>query len=190
MKKILIISVFTFLFSFYSYSQEIENFLTRDTIYTIKKAIPCKIVKIGEKNLTYMVNFGEYCEISLIKVVKYVMKEEKLKDPILTSLILSKGKFQSETDTLEYELQLIKYHLLQSHKEFKTGTILFGLGLSSTLIGTIILMGSDSQSNNKSPMIIISCGSLLMFSGFIVQMDSHKWIGKAGLTGFQIGYKF
>lgn len=62
----------------YAFSQNLENYLTTDTIYTLKKAIPCKITAITATELTFIVESNpiDYKVILLDKVIKYVKKQE------------------------------------------------------------------------------------------------------------------
>ena len=71
----------------------------------------------------------------------------------------------------------ISNNLALCHREFRTGTIVLFAGLAGTL-GTTILIKSDSHATARNIGYIGS--SFLIFSGSIIMIDSHKFIGDAG----------
>jgi hypothetical protein len=78
------------------------------------------------------------------------------------------------------------------HSEFRTGTIISAIGMLGA-IGTAVILKSDSYQNARNIGFIAS--SVLIFSGCIVMIDSHKFLGDAGSVsvspnGLKISYGF
>ena len=98
--------------------------------------------------------------------------EVELKDRIL--------KLEQSTNDIQISLE-------KSHKKFSTGTLLI-IGGSATLLTSSILYAKQSKEDSKwdngsllrpSPVMLF-IGSGLVTAGTIIQIDSHKWIGRAG----------
>jgi hypothetical protein len=75
----------------------------------------------------------------------------------------------------------VKLNLYKCHKEFKVGVGLAGAGLGLGILGTALI---KDDSEIGKPVAII--GSVLSLAGSIVIIDSHKFIGRASLTGIKI----
>jgi hypothetical protein len=76
---------------------------------------------------------------------------------------------------LEFEQENIKLNLKKSHDQFKTGTIVSILGVLATGAGAV-LNGNESGSGNA--LFII--GGAASMIGVGIQIDSHKFVGRAG----------
>lgn len=76
---------------------------------------------------------------------------------------------------LEFEQESIKLNLKKSHDQFKTGTIVSIIGLLATGAGAIV-NGNEPGSGNA---LFIIGGAATMI-GVGIQIDSHKFIGRAG----------
>lgn len=92
---------------------------------------------------------------------------------------------RKEFNQFKNDLTYVKENLNRSHEEFKKGTILIGCGLTfSSLVFT------TNPSDYKMQRTILVIGGLMTATGVIFQIDSHRWIGKAGASGLTVGYKF
>lgn len=76
-----------------------------------------------------------------------------------------------ETSTAQLQVGLQK-----SHREFRTGTALMIVG---TLITGLSFALTEKQTNNINTGLA-AVGGTLMVVGGIIQIDSHKHIGRAG----------
>lgn len=77
---------------------------------------------------------------------------------------------------LETDNKQIHDNLVRSHGEFRTGTAVFLVGV---VVTTASFALADSQTvglNGTMGMI----GTVMMGLGGILQLDSHKYIGRAG----------
>lgn len=111
---------------------------------------------------------------------------------------------------IENRIAETQYYLAKSHKQFKKGTILLISGVLISGIGSGVYLylnykyqiglnatNSNHSSNTPPSMlfpIISGIGSLISFVGIIVQIDSHKYIGRASLgtslDGITLNFKF
>ncbi len=66
----------------------------------------------------------------------------------------------------------MQLNLHRAHREFRTGTIFYTVGL-----GLALLAGSNE---NTSPGLVL-LGSGFLITGGILHIDSHKHIGRAGV---------
>ncbi len=77
---------------------------------------------------------------------------------------------------LKQDTQDIQLHLHRAHREFRTGTIFYAVGLGLTVLAA----GSDEP---NSGLILLGTGFLA--AGGVLHIDSHKHIGRAGYTRMQ-----
>ena len=100
-----------------------------------------------------------------------------------------------KTVSLTSEIILIKNDLVQAHKEYQIGTGFIISGTSLIGIGSLIeYIRSTSTSSGTNPGIyLIGIGGLSNVIGYLIQIDSHKWIGRAGIglggNGIILKYK-
>ncbi len=104
--------------------------------------------------------------------------------PITDSILISNIK------KLEIEIMYIKLNLDKHFREFNTGTVLGIGGLGATLVGTAILYFSESPNVGVG---FLAAGSIAMFAGWIIRIDSHKWFRRASIysnnNGLTLGLK-
>lgn len=72
------------------------------------------------------------------------------------------------------KIQNMQYNLCRSHQQFKTGTIMSLIGLLA-----VVTMVQAKESDTNIPELGYIGGGL-MTVGAIIQLDSHKFIGRAG----------
>lgn len=90
---------------------------------------------------------------------------------IILTLFASTAQAQ-QRDTLT--IQDMQYNLFRSHQEYRTGTVLSLIGL---LAVTASIAAKDAEMPTKELTWI---GGGMIAVGGIIQIDSHKWIGRAG----------
>lgn len=88
--------------------------------------------------------------------------------------------------TLEANQNQIQVNLTKAHSKFSTGTMLIVGGVVTTIAAVLLynrgLRNENSDNNGRvmpSP-VILGIGSGMMMVGTVIQIDSHKWIGRAG----------
>lgn len=82
---------------------------------------------------------------------------------------------------LEMDQRNIKMNLTKSHKQYKGGTFLVLGGAIATIAGAATLPSkSDLNQNNNAQIGLMTLGGILTSVGLIIQMDSHKWLGRTG----------
>jgi hypothetical protein len=88
-------------------------------------------------------------------------------------------ELRKEILSLKQETKEIQLHLNRSHREFKTGTLFYALGVGLTIAG------SYAEANNGSGGNIFLVGTGCLLVGGILHIDSHKHIGRAGISRVQ-----
>lgn len=76
---------------------------------------------------------------------------------------------------LEFEQESIKLNLTKCHNQFRTGTISLVLGVLATTAGVIV-----NRYDSGSGDILYIAGGAASAAGVVIQIDSHKFIGRAG----------
>ena len=82
-----------------------------------------------------------------------------------------------QNQDVEKELQEIRLNLYKAHKQFKPGTALNLMGFPLMIAGFAI---EDRRQNEGKKIALLAGGAVLSFVGSLIQMDSHKYIGRAG----------
>ena len=81
---------------------------------------------------------------------------------------------------IETNQRNIQVNLTKAHNKFSIGTTLVIAGLGATFASIITdEPGQDADGNPQEP-ILLYIGSALLTVGTIIQIDSHKYIGRAG----------
>lgn len=91
---------------------------------------------------------------------------------------------RNELINMKNEQTELKLNLYKCQKEFKVGVGMVGAGLGLGILGAALM--KDEPGIGK-PVVII--GSVLSLAGSVVIIDSHKFIGRASLTGITINIK-
>jgi len=79
---------------------------------------------------------------------------------------------------ISVEQNRIKLNLQLSHEQYSTGTLFIGMGLGLSAIGTILKLNTNDPGPMAPAMIV--AGGVSTMIGCIIQIDSHKWIRRAG----------
>lgn len=95
---------------------------------------------------------------------------------------------------LETNTQILQSNLAKCHKQWIHGGGLNVAGLGFMGIGTYVLLTDKGSASNPNIVgyAMIGSGGILSLIGTIVMLDSHKYIGKSGLSIQNSGivYKF
>lgn len=86
----------------------------------------------------------------------------------LKRVILEVQQSQYQTD----------FYLQKAHEQYSSGTLILGIGVATAAIGTVLHI-SSTENNNPAKGLMIAGGATTVVGG-IIQIDSHKWIGRAG----------
>lgn len=114
--------------------------------------------------------------------------------PILLSLALhAQGQgleeFKRRVIALETQQVAIQDNLARAHKQYSTGTMIQAAGIVLTVAGGLIFSHRLLNNNYYDPKTgerihgtpyIMYAGVVMTTAGTIIQVDSHKWIGRAG----------
>lgn len=82
---------------------------------------------------------------------------------------------------LEMNQRNIQLNLNKAHKQFSTGTLMVLTGAILTTAGAILTArDNDATSKAKNNNALLYVGAAMTTTGVVIQIDSHKWIGRAG----------
>ena len=95
--------------------------------------------------------------------------------------VLRNELMQMKNDQTEVKLNLYK-----CHQEFKVGVGMAGAGLGLGILAYAQVQSDPRMGDVAKPIAII--GSILSLAGSIVMIDSHKFIGRASLTGIKVDF--
>lgn len=84
---------------------------------------------------------------------------------------------RAEILRLRTDLDHTRANLRTSHRRFRSGILVSGIGYSITIIGGILL-GSQDYSDWGQPLVL--AGGVVGFSGALLLLNSNKFIGRAG----------
>ncbi|MGB3851080.1 MAG: hypothetical protein WA958_14010 [Tunicatimonas sp.] len=84
---------------------------------------------------------------------------------------------RAEILRLRTDLDATRDNLRISHKKFRTGILVSGIGYSITILGGVLL-GSQQYSDWGQPLVV--AGGVIGFSGALLLLNSNKFIGRAG----------
>ncbi len=90
---------------------------------------------------------------------------------------LNPDSLRAEILNLRTDLDHTRANLLASHKRFRRGILVSGIGYTVTIIGGILL-GSEDYSDWGQPLVL--AGGVIGFSGAILLLNSNRFIGQAG----------
>jgi hypothetical protein len=147
-------------------------FAQSGTIYTNRKIIESNKIKINQDNIEYQIPYtydtnyttSKYIDINLIDSIIYKNQVN----------YYSKKCF---SDMNDYELYNIRYNLNKMYREYSVGTSFIIAGVSTSLIGSVVMFTSFNQYS----YIIMAVGGTSTLIGYIIQVDSHKYLKKASI---------
>ena len=155
-----------------------------DTIFQRNgKILLGTIGTVTELNIFFRNEKGINDRIKLSKVVKYVITKKVPKPKIDTMANYTMANYNRDED-----IQYMKDCFRRCHKEYSTGVVFSILGVLA--MGGGLYYSSNPINNNpesdiNSYWIIAGAASSLI--GSLVIIDSHKWIGRAGLVDYGVG---
>jgi hypothetical protein len=80
----------------------------------------------------------------------------------------------SRVKDLELKQEKIEVNLIRSHNEFRLGTILQVLG------AVAMIAGAEEMDTEDTSKVLFISGASVSGIGLALQIDSHKFIGRAG----------
>lgn len=84
---------------------------------------------------------------------------------------------RAEILRLRADLDATRDNLRISHRKFRSGILVSGIGYSITILGGVLL-GSQDYSDWGQPLVV--AGGVIGFSGALLLLNSNKFIGRAG----------
>ncbi len=84
---------------------------------------------------------------------------------------------RAEILRLRTDLDATRDNLRISHRKFRGGILVSGIGYSITILGGVLL-GSQQYSDWGQPLVV--AGGVIGFSGALLLLNSNKFIGRAG----------
>ncbi len=84
---------------------------------------------------------------------------------------------RAEILRLRTDLDATRDNLRISHRKFRGGILVSGIGYSITILGGVLL-GSQQYSDWGQPLVV--AGGVIGFSGALLLLNSNRFIGKAG----------
>lgn len=90
---------------------------------------------------------------------------------------LHPDSLRAEILQLRTDLDATRTNLRTSHRKFRTGILVSGIGYTITIIGGVLL-GSSEYSDWGQPLVI--AGGAVGFSGALLLLNSNRFIGRAG----------
>lgn len=85
-------------------------------------------------------------------------------------------ELRQEILLLKQQTQEVQLHLSRSHREFRTGTIFYAVGI----VLAVAAVSAEAGNNNGGGLFLLGTGCML--AGGILYIDSHKHIGRAGIS--------
>jgi len=71
----------------------------------------------------------------------------------------------------------IELNLDKANEQFSSGTLLMGVGIGASVIGTLLYSINSEDPGPFAPSLMIAGGAAAA-TGWIIQIDSHKWFGR------------
>ena len=90
---------------------------------------------------------------------------------------LNPDSLRSEILQLRTDLDVTRANLRTSHRKFRSGILVSGIGYTITIVGGVLL-GSSKYSDWGQPLVI--AGGAVGFSGALLLLNSNRFIGQAG----------
>lgn len=99
----------------------------------------------------------------------------------------SKYRNLSYINDINTEINTAGFNLIKAHNQYKSGTFFIIAGIGATAL-SIPLYAKDYQ----TATILSVSGAIFSIVGYVIQIDSHKYIKKAGLsmTGNSVKFTF
>jgi hypothetical protein len=99
----------------------------------------------------------------------------------LDSLKLEILNLKKDLTLLRTDLSGVQMNLNLCHKKFRTGALIFGAGIAAYFIGSISAANNTGTISSESVLLILG-GFGATVTGGILMINSHRYIGKAGVN--------
>lgn len=113
---------------------------------------------------------------------------------LITILVIS-ASFSCFSQTADAKIDSMKVNFTNFHEQYMSGVTLTVVG--SAVAGIGVFVGARNynsiRANEQSKIdaiALMSIGSGIAIIGYIIQVDSHKFIARAGAGGVNLTYKF
>lgn len=86
---------------------------------------------------------------------------------------------------LETNTEILQSNLNKCHKQWSLGLGINAAGLGFSGVGTWLLIETSTNPTRKDPTVgyaMIASGGVLSLIGTLVMLESHRYIGEAGLS--------
>jgi len=84
---------------------------------------------------------------------------------------------------VELNNEIIQSNLKKCHNQWRDGLGITVFGLGTSIIGSYMSLNADNIGDKSNVgIIIVGVGGITSLIGTIIMLDSHKYIGKAGLN--------
>lgn len=162
-----------------------------DTIFQRNgKILLGTIGTVTEQNIFFKNKMGINDRIKLSKVVKYVITK-KMTNPKIDTIIHNNIVQNTMANyNRDEDIQYMKDCFRRCHKEYSTGVVFSILGVLA-MGGGLYYSANPIKNNTGSDVntYLIIAGAASSLIGSLVIIDSHKWIGRAGLVDYGVGVK-
>ncbi len=184
MKKVFMMIAIMICFVGMSFAQTGVMYINGEKTKVSEVKIKDQIIKY--KDLSDIPNLNQYNETGETVIYTPPTKEIGVNE-IDSITFINQSTFYSLKvfkNAQNYEIYNMRYNLNKMYKQYSTGTKIILTGTISAVIGTGLFVYSMNDSSGVEPIfgrVICALGSALMLTGYIVQIDSHKFLKKASV---------
>ncbi len=110
-------------------------------------------------------------------VITFLLGSYSVQAQSTPSSSVGADSLRAEILRLRTDLDATRDNLRISHRKFRSGILVSGIGYSITILGGVLL-GSQEYSDWGQPLVV--AGGVIGFSGALLLLNSNKFIGRAG----------
>jgi hypothetical protein len=92
---------------------------------------------------------------------------------------------RTSTDSINFRLDNVQFCLNRFHSQHKTGMIFIGIGYTTTIVGSLVAIGTTE--NIDQYRLLMGLGGGLSIIGVIITLDSYKWLKQASISPYPGG---
>lgn len=161
----------------------------------VSKYISLTLVKsylLDKNSITELLIIKDTSQTVQLTINNILTNNLKKELPNKTALKLQKGNdsiisiISNEYNTLNKKIENINSNMQLCHQEYRSGTSCIIIGLITTVVGSIVFIEQPTvkasnqirPTTNVVPLFIGCAGFVLTTVGGILQIDSHKYIGR------------
>ena len=113
----------------------------------------------------------------------------------LITILIILASFNCFSQTAEAKIDSMKVNFTHFHEQYMSGVTVTVAGAAITGLGLFVAARNfnsekAAQQNKIDAIALLSIGSGIAIIGYIIQVDSHKFIARAGAGGVNLTYKF